>query len=118
MIRRKKSHIAPAVLGPERFRPFYKGLAPSARTTANDHPTFQRVSSVAVRLPERFRGGCAFGADVARLNGPVRLSRDMRRYLSEVARRVNSRFNGKFREPLTEAAAPDTSSKGERRGTY
>jgi len=33
----------------------------------------------------------------------------MRRFLSEVARRVNSRFNGKLSEPLTDAAAPDTS---------
>jgi hypothetical protein len=61
---RSPAGLAPPLsVRPERFRRETR-LAPSAHPGAKKEwrVTFQRPCVLAVRLPERFRGGCAFGS--------------------------------------------------------
>ena len=51
--------VPPLFVGPERFTRS-AGLAPSVRRA--DPPALQRCLALAVLGPERFRGGCSFGA--------------------------------------------------------
>ena len=59
---------APAVLVPESFRapPVRREACSFGETSpTSGHVSFQRLQSPPVLLPERFRGGCAFGPDPA-----------------------------------------------------
>lgn len=57
----KRTYAAPAVLAPERFRPDQVEGLLLRRGCRVLRASFQRVEPVPVLLPERFRGGCAFG---------------------------------------------------------
>jgi len=79
----------PAVLKPERFRRSLTRPTLLLRWAAlNLAATFQRFVTLAVLLPERFRGGCAFGGGLIDLFDSATLSRRSELTLVEVTHQV------------------------------
>jgi len=104
---------APAVLRPERFR---TGPRPILAPSASPKAAFQRPSTRAVRLPERFRGGCAFGAGGDAPASPARVRERCGRRVAESSSVVPARLNAGQRSPAAHGTSIPRALLRRRRG--